>query len=104
VHVVPRFRGSEVGRLLDWAGGSAYAQLPPPSRAPFYRLTLYEGGRPAWRIVYAPSVARARITQLDVYPYRSVAPYWRWVAPDGRAALSRVTRGLQPFPAPSAWR
>jgi hypothetical protein len=98
------FRGSEVNSLLDWGRGSGIAQLPAPSRAPFYRLTLYEGGRPTWQIVYAPSVERGRITQLDVYPYRSVAPYWRRVTPDGRAALSRVTRGLQPFPAPSAWR
>jgi hypothetical protein len=97
-------RGASVPALLDWSGQSAFEQLPAPRRVPFYRLTLYDNGRPTWKLVYAPSVGRVRITQLDVYPYGSIAPYWRAVTLPGTSALTRATRGLRPFPAPSSWR
>jgi hypothetical protein len=97
-------RGPAVAGLLDWGGQAGFEQLPAPRRVPFYRLTLFDHGRPAWKLVYVPSVERVRITQLDVYPFGSVAPYWRAVTTDGTSALARVTRGLAPFPAPKSWR
>jgi hypothetical protein len=97
-------RGPAVVGLLDWRGQAGFEQLPAPRRVPFYRLTLFDHGRPAWKLVYAPSLERMRITQLDVYPFGSVAPYWRAVTSDGTSALARVTRGLAPFPAPTSWR
>jgi hypothetical protein len=97
-------RGPAVAALMDWGGRSGFEQLPAPRRVPFYRLTLYDRGRPAWKLVYAPSVGRVRITQLDVYPFGTIAAYWRAVTPAGKSALGRATRGLRPFPAPSSWR
>jgi hypothetical protein len=97
-------RGPAVAALLDWGGQSAFEQLPAPCRVPFYRLTLYDHGRPAWKLVYAPSIGRVRISQLDVYPFGSLAPYWRAVTLGGTSALARATKGLRPFPAPSSWR
>jgi hypothetical protein len=97
-------RGPAVAALLDWGGRSAFEQLPAPRRVPFYRLTLYDRGRPAWKLVYAPSIGRLRISQLDVYPFGSLAPYWRTVTPDGTSALARATKCLRPFPASSSWR
>jgi hypothetical protein len=90
--------------LLDWGGQAGFEILPAPRRVPFYRVTLYDHGHPVWRLVYAPSVRRVRITQLDVYPFGTVAPYWRAVTFGGRFALARATHGLRPIPAPSSWR
>jgi hypothetical protein len=97
-------RGSQVMRLLDWGGQAPFEQLPAPRRVPFYRVTLYDRGQPTWRLLYAPSVGRLRIAQLDVYPYGSVGPYWRALTPAGTWALTRATHGLRPFPAPTSWR
>jgi hypothetical protein len=97
-------RGAGVPALMDWGGPAGFEQLPAPRRVPFYRMTLYDHGRPAWKLVYAPSVGRVRITQLDVYPFGTVAPYWRRVTPAGKSVLGRATRGLRPFPALSSWR
>ena len=97
-------QGFAARALLDWGGQAGFEILPAPRRVPFYRVTLYDHGHPVWRLVYAPSVRRVRITQLDVYPYESIAPYWRALTPAGTSALARVTRALRPFPAPSSWR
>jgi hypothetical protein len=96
-------RGPAVAGLLDWGGQAGFEQLPAPRRVPFYRLTLFDHGRPAWKLVYAPSLGRVRITQLDIYPFGSTAPYWRAVTSVGTSALARATRGLAPFPAPKSW-
>jgi hypothetical protein len=97
-------RGPAVRAFLDWGGVAGFEQLPAPRTVPFYRLTLYDRGRPSWRLLYAPSARRVRITQLSVYPFDTVAPYWRAVPPAGTSAFSRATRGLKPFPAPRSWR
>ena len=97
-------RGSSVTGILDWSGRPGFDQLPAPHRVPFYRLTLYDRGRPAWLVLYAPSVARIRVTQLGVYPYGSIGPYWRSVTPGGASALARAKHGLRPFPTPASWR
>ena len=97
-------RGPPVPAVLDWSGRSEFAQPPAPRRVPFYRLTIHERSRQAWLLLYAPSVARVRITQLGVYPYGSIAPYRRSVTPEGVSPLARATHGLTPFPSPSSWR
>jgi len=97
-------RGPAVRALLDWGGNAAIEQLPTPRRVAFYRLTLFDHNRPTWKLVYAPSLGQVRITQLDVFPFGSVAPYWRAVTREGLSALARATRGLGAFPASSSWR
>jgi hypothetical protein len=97
-------QGFAARALLDWGGQAEFEILPAPRLVPFYRVTLYDRRRPVWRLVYAPSARRVRITQLHVYPYEAIAPYWRAVTPAGTSALARVTRGLRPFPAPNSWR
>jgi len=97
-------QGFAARALLDWGGQAGFEILPAPRRVPFYRVTLYDHGHPVWRLVYAPSARRVRITQLDVYPFGTVPPYWRAVTFGGRFRLARVTHGLRPFPAPSSWR
>jgi hypothetical protein len=96
-------QGSAARALLDWGGQAGFEILPAPRRVPFFRVTLYDRGHPVWRLVYAPSVGRVRITQLDVYPYEAIAPYWRAITPAGKSALGRSTRELRPFPAPRSW-
>ena len=73
-------------------------------RVPYYRITLYERGTCTWEFLYAPSVSRVRITEPDVYPFGSIAPYWRAVTSDGRAACAGVIRRMTPFAAPRTWR
>src|SRR5262245_54496412 len=97
-------QGFAARALLDWGGQAGFEILRAPRRVPFYRVTLYDRGHPVWRLVFAPSIRRVRITQLDVYPYEAIAPYWRALPPAGNAAFGRATRGLRPFPAPSSWR
>jgi hypothetical protein len=97
-------RGPAVRVLLDWGGQAAFEQLPTPRRVPFYRLTLFDHNRPTWKLVYVPSLRQVQITQLDVFPFGSVEPYWRAVTRDGQSALARATKGLRAFPAPASWR
>jgi hypothetical protein len=97
-------RGPAARALLDWGGQAALEQLPAPRRVPFFRLTLFEHNKPTWKLVYAPSLRRVRITQLDVFPFGSLAPYWRTVTRNGLSALARATKGLTPFPASTSWR
>ena len=96
--------GTAAAALLDWGGQSEFDLLPAPRRVPYSRITLYERGTHTWEFLYAPSVSRVRITELDVYPFGSIAPYWRAVTSEGRAAFTRVIRGLTPFAAARTWR
>jgi hypothetical protein len=96
--------GTAAAALLDWGGQSEFDLLAAPRRVPYYRITLYERGTHTWEFLYAPSVSRVRITELDVYPFGSIGPYWRAVTSEGRAAFARVIRGLTPFAASRTWR
>jgi hypothetical protein len=75
-------------------GGNA--TTAPKRRAPFYsmRFTVkVEGASDGhWSIAYVPSAGLIRAGEEGDYS-------WMDVAPAGRRALARVTRGLSPFPA-----
>jgi hypothetical protein len=103
-HRCTSIRGSSVGALFDRSGRPGFEQLAAPRRVPYYRVTLYERGKAVWQFLYAPSVSRVRITELGVYPFGPVAPYWRAVTSAGRAVFGRVVGGLVPFAAPRGWR
>ncbi len=96
--------GPAAEALLDWSEQPEFDLLAAPRRTTYYRITLYEHGTRTWEFLYAPTVSRVRVTEPDVYPFGSVAPYWRAVTPEGRTAFARVIRGLTPFAAPRTWR
>jgi hypothetical protein len=96
--------GTAAVALLDWGGQPEFDLRAAPRRVPYYRITLYDAGTRTWEFLYAPSVSRVRITEPDVYPFGSIAPYWRAVTSEGRAACARVIRRMTPFAAPRTWR